>query len=248
MNTTRNSSTNLANPLSHRFFTLPAQAFTLIELLTVIAIIGILAAIIIPTVGKVRQSARQTQCVSNLRQIATALLLYTGDHRGYFPPGWQMGRPTVWQKDVAPYAGRSENASRGIDALGTIFECPSISAADLTVTGATSYAVNSPLLGNNASKKPLHQIDQPSRTVLAGDCRTTNTDFLSPTNISGDASTLVFRHPDPKPGDPAVVDHGGGLKSRGSGRANVAFCDAHVKAFKPCEIAKGIDNGVIWEP
>ncbi|WP_081722129.1 type II secretion system protein [Geminisphaera colitermitum] len=52
------------------------RAFTLIELLTVIAIIGILAAIILTTLGGVRAKARQTRCLSNLRQIQMANILY----------------------------------------------------------------------------------------------------------------------------------------------------------------------------
>jgi prepilin-type N-terminal cleavage/methylation domain-containing protein len=59
--------------------------FTLIELLTVVAIIGILAAIIIPTVGTVRAKARLTQTTSNLRQTGNAILLYTNDHRNELP-------------------------------------------------------------------------------------------------------------------------------------------------------------------
>lgn len=59
-----------------------AQAFTLIELLTVIAIIGILAAIIIPTVGSVRNSARAAQAISNIKQIGMATQLYAQDNRG----------------------------------------------------------------------------------------------------------------------------------------------------------------------
>ena len=57
-------------------------AFTLIELLTVIAIIGILAAIIIPVVGKARASAAGAQCVSHLRQIGIASLMFTSDNKG----------------------------------------------------------------------------------------------------------------------------------------------------------------------
>jgi prepilin-type N-terminal cleavage/methylation domain-containing protein/prepilin-type processing-associated H-X9-DG protein len=61
------------------------SAFTLIELLTVIAIIGILAAILIPTVGKVRNTAQSSRCVSNLRQIGQQIIAYAGDNRGRLP-------------------------------------------------------------------------------------------------------------------------------------------------------------------
>lgn len=59
--------------------------FTLVELLTVIAIIGILASIIIPTVATVRKSATKTQCSSNLRQVAVAYLMYGNDNKGFIP-------------------------------------------------------------------------------------------------------------------------------------------------------------------
>lgn len=61
-------------------------AFTLIELLTVIAIIGILAAILIPVVGAVRESARNANCVSNLRQIGMAAVAASDDYQQRFPP------------------------------------------------------------------------------------------------------------------------------------------------------------------
>ncbi len=54
----------------------PLHAFTLIELLTVIAIIGILAAILIPVVGAVRDSARQAKCMSNIRETGNSLYLF----------------------------------------------------------------------------------------------------------------------------------------------------------------------------
>lgn len=59
--------------------------FTLIELLTVIAIIGILAAILIPTVGRVRETARRTADASNIRQITQACLIFSNQFNGRLP-------------------------------------------------------------------------------------------------------------------------------------------------------------------
>lgn len=62
-----------------------AAAFTLIELLTVIAIIGILAAILIPVVGAVRDRAKMAACQSNLRQVGLAVHMYAADNAEYAP-------------------------------------------------------------------------------------------------------------------------------------------------------------------
>lgn len=62
-----------------------SSAFTLIELLTVIAIVGVLAAILMPVVGRVRDSAHKAACLSNLRHIGVALKLQINDTKGRFP-------------------------------------------------------------------------------------------------------------------------------------------------------------------
>jgi prepilin-type N-terminal cleavage/methylation domain-containing protein len=72
----------------------PRSGFTLIELLTVIAIIGILAAILIPTVGRVRDSARMTRDVSNLREIGKGIGIYWSESRNTMPISPLPGNPS----------------------------------------------------------------------------------------------------------------------------------------------------------
>jgi len=77
------------SPLRMSIAPRPRRAFTLIELLTVIAIIGVLAGILIPVVGKVRRNARLASSASNLRQIGNAMFLYAGDNRDRLPGAGQ---------------------------------------------------------------------------------------------------------------------------------------------------------------
>lgn len=114
-----------ANGEKHR------RGFTLIELLTVIAIIGILAAILIPVVGKVRESARAAICMSNLRQVTVAMLMYADDNNGVIPTaGGGLSRRSDWiqwrddgedhvlqDSALVPYLGGAFDPE--------IFRCPS---------------------------------------------------------------------------------------------------------------------------
>src|SRR4051795_13408576 len=67
------------------------RAFTLVELLVVIGVIALLVALLLPVLGRARESANQVKCLSNVRQIAAALVSYANDNRGWMP-GAAMGQ------------------------------------------------------------------------------------------------------------------------------------------------------------
>src|SRR2546428_14160484 len=85
--------------------TMRRRAFTLIELLVVIAIIAVLAAILFPVFAQARDKARAASCLSNTRQIGTAVMMYAQDHDEGLPPWWITTKygPTYWHGHLKPY-------------------------------------------------------------------------------------------------------------------------------------------------
>jgi len=101
------------------------RGFTLIELLVVIAIIAILASILFPVFAKAREKARQTTCLSKIRQIAVAAQMYNQDNNGKFVAG------SGWDTTLGSYLGNNS----------TMFSCPSDSNE-----GVDSYGYSGMLL------------------------------------------------------------------------------------------------------
>jgi prepilin-type N-terminal cleavage/methylation domain-containing protein/prepilin-type processing-associated H-X9-DG protein len=114
------------------------RGFTLIELLVVIAIIAILAAILFPVFTQARAKARQISCLSNVKNLSLAVLMYVDDYDGKFPlvtysyadivSGW--GTAVEWPNNVAKYIGAPE-----------ILHCPADGNMSPTMGPCLSYAV-----------------------------------------------------------------------------------------------------------
>ncbi len=119
---------------------LPRSAFTLVELLVVIAIIGILIGMLLPAVQAVRESARRTQCLNNLKQMSLALLNYESTF-GHLPPGYSYPAEAFWSAYLLPQVEQNNlyetidlegpwiiSGSANHDACASyiaLFQCPS---------------------------------------------------------------------------------------------------------------------------
>ncbi len=90
------------------------SGFTLIELLTVIAIIGILAALIFPTVGKVRETAQRTIDANNLREIVKAATIYAADNNDRLPDPSAVAAQSLVTGGSGPFLWAGILAQRGI--------------------------------------------------------------------------------------------------------------------------------------
>jgi prepilin-type N-terminal cleavage/methylation domain-containing protein/prepilin-type processing-associated H-X9-DG protein len=233
------------------------NGFTLIELLVVIAIIAILAAILFPVFAQAREKARQISCLSNLKQIATAMHLYSQDFDEKIPsllqiaPWHPRARPSdgslAWVWMIEPYVKNHQ-----------VFYCPSypISAPYQSLTSHSGsqflipYGYNSLIArvaGPNVSgARTWAEIQTPANTVMLADDREARDGYgyynlFYPQYMN----TRGWSYTDPV--NPVRWGNSVGVISpRHSGGANVAFCDGHAKWVRiPGEIVR---NNSMWSP
>ena len=152
------------------------SGFTLVELLVVIAIIAILAAILFPVFTNAKEEARRTRCLSNLKQIAAAWLLYADNNNGRACPSyyWQDGCMYSWDFTIGP-TGWKLGLLGPYTRSGELQSCPSFhgEAWDRPYTG---YGYNATYIGGDANpfgivRPPclVHHIAQPSHTAVFAD-------------------------------------------------------------------------------
>jgi len=238
------------------------QGFTLIELLVVVAIISILAAILFPVFARARESARRTSCLSNLKQIGLAAMMYVQDYDEKYPwdkstdtytsasdmpdgQFWLSSQNLIWPQLLYPYT-KSEN----------MFWCPSQSgAAAATTPSIANYGANTEIIGAPGSQLSMAAITSPSTIYLIMDA---GIYYMEPKRAKKSNLTVEYL-----PG----MGEGGGVCDAtrippGSGHysdcnhgrhfdgVNVIFADGHAKWLKSSILvteAKKTAYGV-WNP
>jgi len=218
--------------VNHHSF--PRRGFTLIELLVVIAIIAILAAILFPVFAQAREKARQTSCLSNMKQLGTASMMYIQDYDETMLPYVVVvaGTSIYWSELLDPYVK-----------LRQAWYCPSY-PYDRGAPSANSstYGVNYDHIvrSNNGSPAPrgLGDFTRPATLLLMADT------LDSPSVREKDSACSGFkagflRTYCPETGTITPYKHSAagcqtmrltaGVDKRHSGGANVLFLDTHAK-------------------
>ncbi|EDM25645.1 hypothetical protein LNTAR_25165 [Lentisphaera araneosa HTCC2155] len=161
------------------------KSFTLIELLVVVAIIGILASLLLPVLGKARKKAKQTVCKSQLKQIHLAMTMYELDNDQFLPEvrgNTPNAHSRPWYWTLAPYlsidreeTGPMREVEVSIDS--NIFKCPSNDSLNVPVYGTstniTGYAMPqwAGWGGQSALYSPIKttNVSEPSHAMLLGE-------------------------------------------------------------------------------
>ena len=197
--------------------------FTLIEVVIVIAIIGILSGILLPVMSASQRKSRSTKCISNLHQISIALRIYTDDNDGYYP-----SRGT-WE-------------AKKIQGLSNNLACPDTQGSwrserdDYPRYGVPGYGLNSNLtyIAETLSLSATgvsseNKIGQPGLVILLTDAP------YKVATLSGNDPFLFNETGREDAPEKSWLRHSGG--------AHYLFCDGHIKWLNPEQVWDGLPIG-----
>ena len=216
-----------------------------------LAIVGVLIALLLPAVQSSREAARRMQCTNNLRQIALALVQYEEEHR-CFPPAFipdKNGKPMhSWRVLILPYLERkglydqyrfsepwdSPHNRALASQMPSVYACPSEGPRG---SGITSYAmfVGPHAFSTGPKGRTSSEItDGVSNTIMVAEAADAHINWMEPRDL--DTENIRFQINGSRNLDAKDAE----ISSRHSGGANVAFCDGSVQF-----LSDGIDAVVL---
>ncbi len=251
------------------------RAFTLIELLVVIAVIAILAAMLLPALATAKEKANRTDCLSNLRQLALFMQLYTDDNQDTFPAHrnghWPNADESVsltdwWGTAIDVYGGNGRS---------NLFHCPSIKGRQLENGVRWDWKFDCHLVGYGYNSFFLGLYPYgPSQLTVGGFTFSSapwfkRSSVLRPTDtlLVGDSMPRIDLKWSSSAWWPNACMRVEGSTSRGfegldmarhRGTGVLAFCDGHAEARKDQAInppvdpgsgdRRGLINSKYWDP
>ncbi|MFQ5810183.1 MAG: prepilin-type N-terminal cleavage/methylation domain-containing protein [Armatimonadota bacterium] len=191
------------------------SGFTLVELLVVIAIIAILAAMLFPVFSRAREKARQTSCLSNLRQLGAATMMYVQDYDGAYPMSAYLAETCVatFNTQIEPYVKSNY--------LG---QCPS----DPEAMDQVAMFIFIPMCG----KTPRYVSYATNLSVLADRFVPPGVPVVRESAITRPADTVLLYDGNVSDGFPRVLP----VQARHNGMFNANFADGHSKAISAAEV------------
>lgn len=218
-----------------------ASAFTLVELLAAIAIVGVLAVLLTGAVGNAVERSRQSECANNLRTLASGVFAYAADNNGFIPPNNRFSADgknnTPWPVMLQPYVDGPTNGFRG---RKSVYFCPCGRHPRGWNNTLPDYTCNArggigEKLTGGFSMDPIPptrmtEIQRPSKMMMFAD------GFQGSDINSGSYNAAVNFARDRYFGKPVLPERG--LAPRHfhksnpvEGKFNIVFFDGHVESF-----------------